>query len=36
MDQAKEYEALVTDLSKAFDYFAQDLIIPELHACGFP
>ena len=36
MDQAKEYEALFTDLSKAFDYFAQDLIIPELHACGFP
>ena len=35
MDEAKEYEALITDLSKAFDFFAQHLIIAELHAYGF-
>lgn len=35
MDQGKQYEALISDLSKAFDCFAQDLIITDLDGHGF-
>ena len=35
LDQGGEYTALLTDLSKAFDCKAHDLIIAKLHACGF-
>ena len=35
LDQGNEYGALLTDLSKAFDYLPHNLIVPKLHACGF-
>ena len=35
MDQGKQYEALISDLSKAFDCFAQDLITTDLDGHGF-
>ena len=35
LDQRREYAALLTDLSKAFDCLPDDLVIAKLHACGF-
>ena len=34
-DNQKSFGALLTDLSKAFDYLSNDLLIPKLNACGF-
>ena len=33
-DNKKAFEALVTDLSKAFDCLSYDLLIAKLHAYG--
>ena len=35
LDQGKEYGALLTDLSNAFDCLTHDLIVAKLHAYGF-
>ena len=35
LDQGKEYGALLTYLSKAFDCLSHDLIVAKLHAYGF-
>ena len=35
LDQGKEYGALLTDLSKAFDCHPHDLIVARFHACAF-
>ena len=34
-DKGKWFGALLTDLSKAFDCYSNDLLIVKLHACGF-
>ena len=34
-DRGKWFGALLTDLSKAFDCYSNDLLIVKLHACGF-
>ena len=33
-DNSKAFGALLTDLSKAFDYLSQDMLIIKLHAYG--
>ena len=35
LDQGGEYAVLLTDLSKAFDWLPQNLILAKLHAYGF-
>ena len=35
LDNHGEYAALLTDLSKAFDWLLHDLLIAKLHAYGF-
>ena len=35
LNQGKEYGALLTDLSKVFNYLPHDLIVAKLHAYGF-
>ena len=35
LNQGNEYDALLTDLSKAFECFQHDLIVAKLHAYGF-
>ena len=34
-DKGKSFEALLTDLSKTFDYLSHDLLIAEIHAKVF-
>ena len=34
-DKGKHFEALLSDLSKAFDCLPDDLVFAELNACGF-
>ena len=35
LNQGNEYDALLTDLSKAFECFQHDLIVAKVHAYGF-
>ena len=35
LNQGNEYDALLTDLSKAFECLQHDLIVAKLHAYGF-
>ena len=35
LDNGRYYGALLTDLSKAFDYLSHDLLVAKLHANGF-
>ena len=35
IDNRKMFGALITDLSKAFDYLSHDLLIANLNAFGF-
>ena len=34
LDQGNEYDALLTDVSKAFDCLSHNLIVAKLYACG--
>ena len=34
-DKGKNFGALLSDLSKAFDCLSDDLVFAELNACGF-
>ena len=34
LDQGNEYDALLTDVSKAFDCLPHNLIVAKLYACG--
>ena len=35
VDNQKSFGAVLMDLSKAFDYLSNGLLIPKLNACGF-
>ena len=35
VDKGKSFGALLTDLSKTFDCLSHELLLAELHACGF-
>ena len=35
IDKGKSFGALLTDLSKTFDCLSHELLLAELHACGF-
>ena len=35
LDSCSNFQALLTDLSKAFDCLSQDLLLARLHAYGF-
>ena len=35
VDKSKVFSVLLTDLSKAFDYFEHELLTAKLNACGF-